>query len=470
MRAGGRMLWAVLRRRGWILVLTTIAVTAAVAAVASVRSTSSTAEATLLVPPSFGSQTPGQADQATALAETYARLVPADAAIARAVARRVDAPVGEVRAAISARQRAGTALLRVAFASASAERAERGARALADVLSSAIPEGSSIAGGSLLLVSPPADAELRDGEYVAIAEVVVNSGAGPMTPANADGATRLARTYAGILADDTAVVRAVGERLGVSAAAVRSRVSIINDESTSLLRVDYRAPTEREAVAGARAFARAVSGADPVSPNLAPGSLSIVRLPEATGGAAGSQIRGAIPIGVVLGLALGLVLVVARERADRRIDDPADLAEELGCPATSLRALSDAAAATLLRRWRALDGDRSTTRVALVGVGRPASAVADAVADRLALAGRETEIPTAVLHGWGPGGDAAGPEVVVVVPNGSGPEGAALASDLVVLLVREGDRASAVRAASSGMRGLGREPTWALLAPRRARR
>jgi hypothetical protein len=56
-----------------------------------------------------------------------------------------------------------------------------------------------------------------------------------------------------------------------------------------------------------------------------------------------------------------------------------------------------------------------------------------------------------------------------MVPNGSGPEGAAMASDLVVLIVREGSRASAVRATSSGLDGLGRAPVWALLAPRKRR-
>jgi capsular polysaccharide biosynthesis protein len=311
---------------------------------------------------------------------------------------------------------------------------------------------------------------------VATTEVLVSSGAGPASPANADGATRLARTYAGILADDTAVAATVATALGATSDAVRDHVTISNDSSTSLLRIDYRAPTKADAVAGARAFARAVTADPPASPNLATGALKVVRLPTATGGgpAPKPSNRKVIPVGVVLGLILGLILVLARERADRRIDDPADLADELGVPATALRSLGDDAAGTLLRRWQAIDGDRPTTRVALVSAdvgGGSDTARLDAVASRLVAAGRETHVETTVLHAGRDvpaHGDPDG--VVVMVPNGSGPEGAAMASDLVVLIVGEGARASTVRATSSGLSGLGRAPVWALLAPRKHRR
>jgi capsular polysaccharide biosynthesis protein len=475
--------WAVVRRRGWIVVVSVIVVAAAVVGLSSLRSSSATAEATLLVPPSFGATTPGAASEATSLATTYTRLIPADAAITAAVAGRLGVSPARVRDAVSVRRNGRTAVLRATYTASTPTAATRGARALARVLTRAIPEDSAVASGSLLLASTPAGKPRRHGRrYAATTEVVVNSGAGPASPANADGATRLARTYAGILADDAAVAAAVAKTLGTTADDVRSNVTVTNDSSTSLLRIDYRAPTKAAAVAGAVAFANAVSAAEPASPNLAPGALEVVRMPSATGtapggdGAAGTSAsdRKAIAVGIVLGLVLGLILLLARERADRRIDDPGELADELGVPATSLRSLGDDAAGTLLRRWQALDGDRPTTRIALIGAGaagRSGDPVLDAVADRLATAGRETHIETTVRHAGrdlAAGGDPDG--VVVMVPNGSGPENAAMASDLVVLLVDEGARASTVRAASSGLGGLGRAPVWALLAPRGRRR
>lgn len=474
-----RAAWAVARRRGWIVVVCVIAVTAAAVGLASLRSSSATAEATLLVPPSFGATTPGAASEATALAVTYTRAIPADSSIAAAVAKRLGGGLdaAAVSDAISVRRDGRTAVLRVSYRAPTAAGATRGARALSRVLTTGIPTGSSVADGSLLLASAPTGTPRRRGSrYVATTEVLVSSGAGPASPANADGATRLARTYAGILADDSTLAGAVAKELDTTADHVRDHVTISNDASTSLLRIDYQAPTKSAAVAGAVAFARAVSGDPPASPNLAAGALRVVRLPTASGGGAAPKPsnRKVIPVGIIFGLILGLILVLARERADRRIDDPADLADELGVPATALRTLGDDAAGTLLRRWQAIDGDRPTTRVALVSAdvtGGSDTARLDAVATRLAAAGRETHIETTVRHAgrdFATSGDPDG--VVVMVPNGSGPEGAAMASDLVVLIVGEGARASTVRATSSGLSGLGRAPVWALLAPRKHRR
>lgn len=470
---------AILRRRWWILLLSVAACCAAAVGVASLRSPSSSAQATLLVPPSFGSQTPGAASEATALASTYAQLIPEDAAIAHAVARRLGVDDDEVRRSISADRDGKSAVLRVSYEDASRETAIRGAQALGIVLTRAVPDGSAVASRSLLLAQTPDSARSATSDLTpsgvettrrwrASARVVVNSGAGPTSPANADGATRLARTYAGILADDDAVATRVARTLDTTAGSVRSHVTISNDANTSLLRVRYRAATASGAVAGATAFARTVSSADPPGSNLAAGALSIVRLPASASEGGGITVRDALPIGVVLGLVIGLVLVLARERADRRIDSPADLADELGVPATSLRSLAPGAAGTLLRRWRDLNGDGPATRVALVGAGRDHDSDVASIAERLARAGKDAHIETTVGYA-GRDEESGGEGVVMMLPNGTGAEGAAMASDLVVLLVDEGARARQVRAVAGGLGGLGRAPVWALLTPRTRR-
>lgn len=141
LRAGGRIrLLPLLRRRWWLLALTTIAVTAAAYAISSVKQEQHTAESLAVVPSgSTGDSTPGSANDAEQLAATYAGLIPQDIRILRAVSRATGLPLDDVEDQVTVLNTADTALLTLRFEDAEGQRAVDGARALAR----AVDDGTS---------------------------------------------------------------------------------------------------------------------------------------------------------------------------------------------------------------------------------------------------------------------------------------------------------------------------------------
>src|SRR4051794_22915980 len=209
--------------------------------------------------------------------------------------------------------------------------------------------------------------------YTSKATLVVPSGvktaAGPETPSDA---TDQARTYAAQIPEDDRVVGVIAKGLHASAGGVRDSltadavVGANPGSDTALVTISYAAGSAAKARAGARLAASAVTGPRPAATGIIPGTLELVRAPDA--GSSSSLGTTAITIGGgIVGFALALLLLITWERADRRINRPEDLAEEANCPATRLRDLSGDARAALLRRWGDF-GSGGSAEVALMAV------------------------------------------------------------------------------------------------------
>ena len=163
-------------------------------------------------------------------------------------------------------------------------------------------------------------------------------------PGNAGEAANLATTYADLIPEDRVILQHVADRVGRDLDTVRARLAVTHDFDTSILRISFSDPDAEVALAGARVLADSVTGRRPVSTRIAPRSLSIVHVPTAAVSQSMPRKRVAV-LGMMFGLTLGLVLVLARERTHRRIDDLETLSAEVGCAASSLAAASEASSA-----------------------------------------------------------------------------------------------------------------------------
>jgi capsular polysaccharide biosynthesis protein len=299
-------------------------------------------------------------------------------------------------------------------------------------------------------------ASLRTPTYSAEGVAVV--AANRVTP---DQAVGLALTDAALIPKDAAVTRSVARSLRTTTKDVQNRLAVFNDPTTALLRVQYRGRSASEAQAGATAVLRSIAGSQPVTRNIAPSSIQIVRLP--TPPAPSRGVPTLVAIGIILGLALGSLLLVAWERTDPRIDDLDDLGAATASPATSFDAMSDAAAGALLDRWRALAG-QSRTSVALVPATDGLEGSLGDIARVLGLADENTTVvlqmdsrsslptggDTTLFVGGVPGGRNAG-------------EGVALACNLTVLVVERGTARDDLRRALEVLQRFGIHPAWSIL-------
>jgi capsular polysaccharide biosynthesis protein len=124
-------LWPMLRRRSWLLALTTAAVVLAAYAVTSIQEETKTAQALAVVPAGATSDAPGSANDAEQLAATYAALIPQDARILRSVGRQTGLAPRQVERRIDVVNTSDTALLELRYRDPEGRRAVEGARALA---------------------------------------------------------------------------------------------------------------------------------------------------------------------------------------------------------------------------------------------------------------------------------------------------------------------------------------------------
>jgi capsular polysaccharide biosynthesis protein len=124
-------IWPLLRRRWWLLALTTAAVALAAYAVTSIQKETYTSQALAVVPAGATSDAPGSATDAEQLAATYAAMIPQDGRIQAAVGRKMKLPPKEVEKKVSVVNTSDTALLELRYQDASPERSVEGARALA---------------------------------------------------------------------------------------------------------------------------------------------------------------------------------------------------------------------------------------------------------------------------------------------------------------------------------------------------
>ncbi len=137
-----------LARRGWVIPMVMVAVTAVAWAVAASIEPTYRAETVVQVPSGAGPEGPGDATSARALAETYAALVPNDDAVARHAARATGIPFAKVFEHISVFNDKDTAVLRLGFEADSEQRAIAGARALGEAVGAGSPVGRRPSRGS----------------------------------------------------------------------------------------------------------------------------------------------------------------------------------------------------------------------------------------------------------------------------------------------------------------------------------
>ncbi len=171
-------------------------------------------------------------------------------------------------------------------------------------------------------------------------------------PGLAEQANALALTFAGLIPNDQAILRAASRRLGRSTNDIQGRLTVSNDASTSILRVAYDGASRAEALLGATTIARAVSGSHPATGAIPPGALMLIRLPTSTTSAYTTATL--LGVGAALGIALGLLLVVVRNRANPRLGAPRDIERLLDVPVTAARWLNGDRAALLLQDWYAI--------------------------------------------------------------------------------------------------------------------
>jgi capsular polysaccharide biosynthesis protein len=304
-------------------------------------------------------------------------------------------------------------------------------------------------------------ASTRAPKYTAEGVAVVAAGA-RLTPDQANG---LAITDAVLIPKDDTIAAYVARSLGTTVKQVRDRLGIFNDATTAILRIRYTGRSAAAAREGATAALHAIAGPHPVSRNIAPSSIQVVRFPATPTGVKG--VSTLVVIGLIVGLALGFLLLAAWERTDPRIDDVDELAAAAAAPTTSFDSLSESGAAALLERWRKLAG-RETMSVAFVpATARLEQNLEDLVA-LLAFSDESTIVSTRPpTHSDSPRGDETS-FVVGGVPGGAqAGEGVALQSDLTVLVVEHGTRRADLTQALEALHRFGIHPDWTMLVSKR---
>jgi capsular polysaccharide biosynthesis protein len=480
---------AVLRRRWWVIVLSTLAVVAIAYGIALLRAGTSTAEAIAVVSPGVIDLGPGEPDRSALLAADYAALIPQDDRIVNAVSEDLDEPS---RGRIQATAEPGSSLMRLGFTADDAPTALAGARAVARAVSGVGPVSESILPRSITVVSAPTSARpeqppvvsrrtARAGgqraraarqraraarqrqttrEYSAQSVVLVSPGGGSQ-PGFGDQATRLGPTYAAAIPDDARVLDFVAQRVGTSVDEVEDNSTVENDKDTAVLRMQYKATNDADAEKGARAFADAVTGPRPVSSSVPPGAVTLARVTEAASPSVDPAV--VLPVGALLGLALGLILVLALERADTRVDEAEQLEDELGAPVLTMSEVTPQLAMALRDRWRVL-ARREHPTIALIPASAGLESTTAALGERLVMQAAEAEEngePSSeavkLVLGPAPAKDAAGASV-------------AASSDVTVLVAAEGERLADLRATREMLNKFEAPVQWGLLLERSASR
>jgi hypothetical protein len=453
---------AAFRRRWWVVLLCVAAVAGVAYLVGELRARTSSAEAVVMLNPGVIAPVPVAADQSGKLAADYAQVIPQDAALQQAVGARLGTPV---RGRVTTASAPSSSLVRIGFRASTEAGAVAGARAVAEALTGQSPASPTIVPGTIGIVRLPTSARrarvVRNG-YVATAVVVTSAGGGPAGPGYGDQATRLAPSFAASIPDDAGILAFVARRLGVSVHEVDDHTTVKNDKDTAVLRLRYKADGDVAAERGARALAAAVTGSAPASPTIKAREFTLVRVAAAESPSSNAAVT--LPIGALLGLCLGIVLLLALERANPRVDDPAFLEDELRCPVYDVDEVTPSLAGALLERWRALGGGGHPT-VALIPASAAAEAATAGLAQRLtaygaAAADEDDELrsgPLRLVIGREPSADAAAAAV-------------AARSDVVVLVALQGQPLSALREACHALDTFEAPVQWGLLVRRSARR
>lgn len=146
---------AILLRRGWIVILATVAVVAIALLIDSAEDPTFTAEAVVLVPAGATPTSPGNATQAVELAQTYIEAIPEDGGVLSAVAARIRRPSSEVTENLSVVGNPSTSVLRLRYEDIGEGRAVAGTRALLSSVTGPQPLARGVAPGSIEPVRRP---------------------------------------------------------------------------------------------------------------------------------------------------------------------------------------------------------------------------------------------------------------------------------------------------------------------------
>ncbi|HEX7104878.1 MAG TPA: hypothetical protein VF218_02850 [Acidothermaceae bacterium] len=297
--------------------------------------------------------------------------------------------------------------------------------------------------------------------------IVPAATAGALPPGNPDGAVKLAKTMATLLPADRALIDQVAAKVGLTSDEIVKHLTVTNDASTAILRLNYTGTSPAATVGVLNAIATAATSANPPGP-IDAGALRIAQLPTSVT-PSGHDARTALPIGIAAGLVLALLAAIGLERATPRIDSPMELAEATGAPVTSWRSVTPGGVSALVARWVSMV-DLPQPDIALVGVGRVRRDLLLGVADDIETLSKRGRTP--VLHGSDKrdrGGDAE-PRSGVTLRIADMSDGEASGddivqvSDLAVIVVQSGVKASAVFAMLRRLENYGVTPRWAIMA------
>ena len=116
--------------------------------------------------------------------------------------------------------------------------------------------------------------------HVAESVLLIPPTGGGGGPGNAGEASNLATSYADLIPADRAIAQSLARKIGRDPDVVESNISVTNDFNTTIVRLLFSDSYPAVALKGARFLAESVSGPAPVSAQIAPRSLTIVRLPS----------------------------------------------------------------------------------------------------------------------------------------------------------------------------------------------
>jgi|GEM_PF-2435271 len=139
-------------RRGWVLVIVTLLVTATAVGLSGLKSATYSSDAILLVNPGATNTSPGSSQEAQALAATYAGLIPSDNAVLSAVSAATGLTQAQVKNGTSVTVVNGTSLLDLRFSSKLPSTTAAGVNAISRAVSGEHPATSSIPAGTMALV------------------------------------------------------------------------------------------------------------------------------------------------------------------------------------------------------------------------------------------------------------------------------------------------------------------------------
>ncbi len=278
--------------------------------------------------------------------------------------------------------------------------------------------------------------------YAAEATLAVPPGATPASPGSSNEADALAINYAAFLQDDDALLSPAAAHLGVSLDTLTEHFSVSVETGTSVLLLRYTAPTKEAAIRGVNTIANDVVNQKNTSNVVPANTIDLVQL--ATSAKTNSLfVKYGLEIGLFLGLLVGVILVLVAERIDPRADTSGDVAQAFDRPVA------------------ALPSELSVPEFghAVLNGSGPHEAVTLAPL-------RWWDVPAAQYIERTLGADFPDTTIMVNTALEEGMAHQLNANSMLVLVIRSGERMSAVGDALERLRLMGSAPAWIALLDR----